>query len=452
MGFRTFRRMCVLAVSLTTVTATTALFAIAGTAGPAAAAIGTGCPSSKTASSVLAASNVAASFSNSGNTTTYTFTSLQNQNPVAGVPGLIRYCVYPKPASPLPTAITVAAHGDNGALWLSAKGKGNFAFVRPGGNKSNIGLNGTTTTMGTATWSTLPDSQTIILHINDPAVCQQLYPGSTTGTCFVKPSTGPICNAGDSTIAYNVMPFGAENCSKPSWGFEARSTNEFGDQVFLKASTPRTLDSLKVLFHSYACSDSGHWDGVGGLCVTTKSTYPVTITASIYAADTSNSPATVGALLARETLSFDLPYRPSANPACPDPAQWYNPVAGYCQYGISKVLTFNNWNVQAPAGALPDSVIWTVAFNTTDWGYNPIGSPGVGNCALTTLPGCPYDSLNVGTTDFTNAPYAGSSDAATDGAFVSAGGTSAPLVRNTVAYGSGWSGYTPLAAITTTTP
>src|SRR6476661_6034740 len=121
--------------ALAAVTAFTTLFIVAGTAGPAAAATGSGCPGNKVLGSIPTASNVAAAFSNGGNTTTYTFVSLTNENPVGGVPGLIKYCVYPSPTSQ-PTTITVTAKGANGAKWVSAKGSNNFAFVRPGGNKT----------------------------------------------------------------------------------------------------------------------------------------------------------------------------------------------------------------------------------------------------------------------------------------------------------------------------
>ncbi len=447
MGFRTFRRIRVLAVSLTTASAATTLFAIAGTAGPVAAATSTGCPRTKTASTVPTASNVTAGFSNSGNVSTYTFTSLKNEDPVGGVPGLIKYCIYPAPKSS-PTGITVTAHGDNGALWLSGTGKGNFAFVRPGGNKSNIGLDGSTTTMGTATWATLPAGQTIVLHINDPAACAKLYPGSTSATCFVKPSPGPICDAGQSTVAYNAMPFGVVNCLNPAIGFEATSTNEFGDAVSLQAGTGRTLSSLIVDFQSYAC-ESGHW--YTGDCVSTPGDtfqVPGGITAKIYATDSTGT--TVGTELASATINPNIPYRPSASGAtiCPSTgggqwtagSLWFNPDApngGACQTSIADKLVFNFTGNTT----LPDYVIWTVQFSTSTSGYSPLGT----TSACNTGPGGgPYDSLNVGDKTYPGAPYAGA-DLNEDQVVISQGGTAAPLQVQ-----SGWSGFRPLGEIITT--
>ncbi len=111
-------------------------------------------------------------------------------------------------------------------------------------------------------------------------------------TCFVLPSPALLsaCDTGDTRLAYNAMPFGVINCSKPSLGFEATQTNEFGDEVGLGASAGgKTVDSLSVLFASYACETSGHWNT--GDCVTTPgATFEMTsdnpITATIYAGDT----------------------------------------------------------------------------------------------------------------------------------------------------------------------
>jgi hypothetical protein len=419
--------------------------ALAGATGPAFAAPAGPCPSSQALGNFVVSSNVGAAFSNSNNTTTYKFFSLTNENLGDGVPGLIKYCVYPSLAQqPItPTTLTVQATGADGSVWDTKAGSRNFAFERPKGNPSNIPLAGNATDMGTANWNALPDNQTILLHINDPEVCAQLY-GGTSPTCFVKPNPGLACNLGDTTVAYNAMPFGAVNCAKESFGVEAYDFNELGDEVTLEPDTGRELVSLNVLFASYACSVSGHW--YTGDCDTTDgatftmlaATNP--ITAKIYAvADCGGNPCP-GALLATSLdQDFIIPYRPSADPDnCKvadgnDPSQWFNPLkdggAGGCQYSISKVLTFTF----APGFTLPDNVIWTVQYNTTNAGYAPIG---VTTCnANANNPGCLYDSLNVGTFSFPGAPYAGT-DVAEGVAFQSwrnsYGGAIVPLQSITV--------------------
>jgi hypothetical protein len=430
MGLRIFSRIRVLAVSLAAVTATTTLFAIAGTAGPAAAAASNGCPASKTVGTLPTASNVAAGFSNdtTTKTTTYTFSSLMNEHPVGGVPGLMKYCVYPSPSA-LPASHTVAAKGADGTLWVYGTGSNNFAFVRPGGDKTNIPLDGTTgITMGTATWSALPASQTIILHINDPTVCASLYGAGTSATCFVKPSPlpppGPVCDKGDTTVAYNAMPFDVVNCLNPGVGFEANQWNEFGDSVTLSGSG-RTLNSLIVDFQSFACV-TGTWDNQGGnnLCGggTTAGVSPGTftwpITANIYAAGTDGLPT--GSPLATMTVPEQIPFRPNADSTnCPlTPTKWFNPLApggGACQNSMATKLTFDfsGQNVALPADG---KVVWTVAFNTSTSGYSPQGAQ-TPACTLppatattTACPLNPADSLNVGDNTYPPpAPYAGTS-------------------------------------------
>ena len=81
MGFRSFSRIRVLAISLAAVTATSTLVAIAGAVGPAAAATSNGCPASKTLAGLPTASNVAANFTNTS-TTTSTYTSPRCPRPV----------------------------------------------------------------------------------------------------------------------------------------------------------------------------------------------------------------------------------------------------------------------------------------------------------------------------------------------------------------------------------
>jgi hypothetical protein len=447
MSFRSFSRIRALAISLAAVTATSTLVAIAGAVGPAAAATSNGCPASKTLAGLPTASNVAANFTNTNTTTsTYTFSSVSETSTSLGVPGLIKYCVYP--GTPLPDTISPKAHGANGAPWVSAKGSNNFAFVRPGGDKTNIPLDGKTGVLiGTATWSAgAPTSQTIILHINDPTVCQRLFPGSTTGTCFVKPGTlGPRCDTGDTNVAYNDMPFDVVNCLNPGVAFEAHPWNEFGDSVTL-SSTGGTLKSLIVDFQSFACV-TGTWNNQGGnnLCAggTTTGVSPGTftwpITANIYAVDSSGLPTTL--LATTGPVDEQIPFRPNADPtncggSLGTPEKWFNPLApngGACQNSIATKLTFDfsGLNVTLSAG---EKVAWTVAFNTSTQGYTPQGNQTPpcnlppATASTTVCPQNPADSLNVGDKTYTTPPFAGTSLFDTSGNAVgSQGPTPAPL-------------------------
>jgi hypothetical protein len=438
-----------------------ALLSAGITAGPASAATGTGCPATK--AGVPIASNVSASVSTTGTTSSYTFTSLVNEGSAGtGQPGLVNYCVYPTSPTADPFGHTVTAHGDNNAKWVyAAGGSNNFAFSRPGGNPSNIGLDGTSTPMGTATWASLnavPDKQTIVLHINDPGVCASLYGAGTSATCFVRPTPppppGPDCTHGDKSVAYNAMPFDVENCVNPGIGFQATQTSEFGNEVNLAVGTPANPSDvqLNVDFQDFACQ-TGHWDAdpsAGGPCVSAPgSTWTHPITANLYDPSISlTSP------IATKTVTQTIPFRPSADttgnctgaPGAVDGSnKWWNANAiggGHCQSSIAKVLNFDFGAVSN----LPSDVVWTVSFNTSDYGTSTYG---VQSCSSTPQ-GCNYDSLNVGDngntggTDFSGnidgAPYAGS-DTQTGGAFLNSGGTTLHLQS------TGFNGLRPLGEI-----
>jgi hypothetical protein len=461
------------------------------TAGPASAAT-TGCPATK--AGVPVASNVAASQVTVGHQTTYTFTSLANQNPSGGVPGLIKFCVYPTLPTSDPTGHNVDAVGDNNAKWVyNAGGSNNFAFARPGGNPSNIGLDGHTHAIGTATWGTdVPNSQAIVLHISDSTTCASLYGVGTSPTCFVRPNPhpGPDCTHGDMNVAYNALPFGVENCVNPAIGFEAQGASEFGNSVNLAGDTTtpgRNLSQLKVDFQSFACQ-SGHWNGVPGDNTTpvpcgkgdlvtpagmSPGTFDWPITANIYAANPDGSP---GALLTSVTQTKTIPYRPAADTTgnCTGPSgatdaanRWWNPAAaggGHCQSSIAKVLTFN-----FPVGTvLPDHVVWTVAFNTSDYGAIPQSPQACNSASDPNFPGltdggCPYDSLNVGdngnhggaafpSSFIDNAPYGPGTDSLPGGgAVINQYGSGLHLESSGPAAPApaGWDGLRPLGEIIT---
>lgn len=108
--------------------------------------------------------------------------------------------------------------------------------------------------------------------------------------------------------------------------------------------------------------------------------------------------------------------------------------------------------------ALPDEVIWTVAYNTTHYGAVPIGEL---PACFSASGGCPYDSFNVGAQSFLGAPYAGT-DVDENAAFLSS--TSAGSYCDKGAGGTGflrldrlntpdcWTGFRPLGEIITNTP
>jgi hypothetical protein len=406
-----------------------------------------GCPNGGT---YLVDSDVGASFSGTTNRT-YTFDSWVDKNPVAGVPGLVGYCVYTNQTA---GTVIATATGDNGQAWKASKVSQAFSYTRPGGEKSNIGLDGTTDIpIGSATFSTSPSSQTILLHVSDAAKCQALYGGDAT-TCFVLPGPkpGPVCDAtsGDTGAAYDAYPKDVVDCGPPSYAFEGNFANEFGDGVTV--GTAGELKSLKVVFNSYGCGDSGRWDGFNGNCVTIPGgsrpdtfQVPHGITANIY--DSTNLLVPI----ASANIDPAIPYRHSADAVCADnggdAARWFNPASGNCEYSAKSLLTFN-----FPAGhnlATGHQYVWSVAFDTTHSGYNYIGENTTCFQELqgdATKPGCGYDSLNVGYKNYPGAPYAGT-DVDNDVVFLSHGGTPYSGALAPLASTTGFAGFRPLGEI-----
>lgn len=415
---------------------------------------GGSCPSSNAIGNFTEAGNVGAVFTNSDGATTYWFRSLVDETD-GTVPGLIAYCVYPD-SEEGPSEIETVALGGNPPSypWISRQqSPDHFSFVRPplrkGGNSSNIPLDGTTTEMGTATWSdTAPDNQEILLHIADQSVCNSLYPGISSSTCFVKPSTEPLCGVGDPDLAYNSIPydFGKGCIPPPSEAFEAQGVSEFGDGV--EVAKGGSLQSLIVDFQSYGCGDSGRWHT--GDCVTVSNqtfTFPDSgITASIYAM---NSDGSVGSLLGQAMYDGPIPFRPSASASCTgtDLGKWYDPASGQCVNSLSVPITFTGFDppITLEAG---DQVIWAVAFNTTHYGYTPIGEGT--ECFIAGNPGCGWDSLNVGTKTYAGAPYSGS-DVNPSGVYLSDGQPASALHLNDDP-DMDWELYLPLAQIVTSGP
>lgn len=175
-----------------------------------------------------------------------------------------------------------------------------------------------------------------------------------------------------------------------SLGFECCATKEFGDGVVFAQAGMR-LRSISVVMDSWGC-ESGFWND--DTCSTTPgSAFSLPITMNVYAV--TNSPSGVpgvGALLAWQTKTFLIAYRPSANNAVctgSNLGRFLGPVDKQCDNGLASKITFN---FALPKVTLPSEAIVSVAYNTSDAGYNPIGQ----NAPCFTGPGgCGYDALNV---------------------------------------------------------
>jgi len=191
-------------------------------------------------------------------------------------------------------------------------------------------------------------------------------------------------HAASSPVIYNNIPQPLPG-NLVSEAFEAQSASEFGGQIAF-AGTARKHPTVTVTMSSWGCQ-TGHWYSKD--CVTTPgATFSHPITLNVYNVNPDNSP---GTKIATVTKTFNIAYRPSANNTkCTgaDAGKWFK--RGTCFNGKAVNISFNLGNI-----TLPDKAIVSVAYNTTHYGYSPIGESA--SC-FTSSGGCGYDSLNVGVT------------------------------------------------------
>lgn len=219
-------------------------------------------------------------------------------------------------------------------------------------------------------------------------------------------------------VVYNYLPSPIPG-NPVSLGFEATQTAEFGGQIEL-AGTARKNPNVTVLMSSWACQ-TGSWNNFN--CKTTMGAkFPVAITFKVSEVGAGNAQ---GAVLATGSKTFMIPYRPSANTTkCTgaNTGAWFK--SGECFNGKAAKIS-----LPLKAASLPNKVIVTIAYNTSNYGTNPTKCNEVPNA------NCPEDSLNVGVND----------------GFEEAGRTptvgSLPLPEEAYDNGSlesGWGGFQPL--------
>lgn len=167
-------------------------------------------------------------------------------------------------------------------------------------------------------------------------------------------SSGP-----SSTPLYSsvVGPYSAQNPPNEWWSLSFGGTNatQFGDKVTL--ASPGSLSGATVMLDSQAVGSG---------------TFSVPITFTIYKPGATGG--SVGAVLATQTKTFAVPYRPAGDPtACSastasifagssnDGSQWFNPETGSCYYGVVYAA---NFTFKGPKN-LPSTVVYGVSYNAT---------------------------------------------------------------------------------------
>jgi hypothetical protein len=185
--------------------------------------------------------------------------------------------------------------------------------------------------------------------------------------------------------------------------FEPTGTSEFGDRVAFAEGGPRSLSTATVALGSFGCQ-AGHF--FSGDCATGKhATFSLPVTLNLYSVGPADAP---GMLLGTVTQTFSVPYRPSADSSHCSGGAWFDPPSRSCFSSKAATITFDLTSMHV---VLPDQVIVSITFNTTHYGYNPIGANAPCNSSSG---GCGYDWLGIGLADPATTLSAGSNPAPSD--------------------------------------
>ena len=185
-------------------------------------------------------------------------------------------------------------------------------------------------------------------------------------------------SANTNPVLYSSLPK-AGTVSIPSVGVEAYSFNQIGNEVILTRRA--TAHHVSVTMVDWACQH-GAWNT--GDCVTTPgTTYPTTITLTLYRASTTNSSTgevMPGSPITHITRTFNIKFRPSSDPTnCNGNTEEFLGSDGLCHHGLDQTVVF-------PINrTLPLDLVWGVSYSSDNSGPNPIGGSNA-----------PQDSLNVG--------------------------------------------------------
>lgn len=173
-----------------------------------------------------------------------------------------------------------------------------------------------------------------------------------------------------------------------SEGYECCQYSNLGNAVTFDG-TDRQLGDVTVVMTNWAYESE--WTNlIGSSPDYTAAGFYLPLTLNLYAENGGSE----GALIGSQTLNAFIPWRPAPDPVnCPAGQnnvnnQWQAPD-GQCYNGANSTVTFDFAGL-----TVPDNLIYTLAYNTQNYGANPTGTSG------------PYNSLNFGLT--TTGPTVGS--------------------------------------------
>lgn len=160
-----------------------------------------------------------------------------------------------------------------------------------------------------------------------------------------------FAGSASATVIYSSMPTPYPH-GLPSLGYQATSTQEFGNQIQF-AGTERNLSTVTVALSDWA--KSSDW-----ISLYPSGSFSQDFTLNIYNVGANN---TLGSLITAISTTSNVPLRPD----------------NWDMNGILFNVTFNAIGI-----TVPDQIIFGLAYNTQTHGYNPTGVAG------------PYNSLNFG--------------------------------------------------------
>ncbi|MGA3160376.1 MAG: PEP-CTERM sorting domain-containing protein [Terracidiphilus sp.] len=206
----------------------------------------------------------------------------------------------------------------------------------------------------------------------------------------------------DGVVIYNTLPSPLPP-NVPSESFEATGTGEFGDLIQFAGGNPiyyLTSATVGMSDWAYASEMTGYFNGT----TITANGFTVPLTLNLFNVGAGN---TVGSLIDSETVDALIPWRPEPSAACANASNNVNNAwmasNGNCYNGSLSTVTFN-----LPYISVPDTIIYGIAFNTTNYGTNPTEVLG------------PYDNLNFA---LASTPPTVGSNPLPDSVFAQTGGS-----------------------------